>query len=199
MDPLGRKELIALYDRYLKDFGDTEQSVGWTPQGQKKRYETMLRIAGDISGKKVLDFGCGKGDFYGFIRDRGFTVQYCGIEMNQNLVSLAKSKYPNAEFLSFDIEEVEFGEVFDIVFIIGVFNSRVAGIGESMNNVLKKTFALCREALHVNALSYYTPLRDIQLFYIKPEDLLHYAISELSPTVILRHGIIKGDIFLSVY
>lgn len=137
MDPLGKKELLYFYNRHLKDFGDAPQAVRWTSEGQRRRYETLLNIARDISGKKILDFGCGKGDLYGFIKDKGIPINYCGIDVNENLIELAKSKYPEAEFIAMDLEESEFEQAFDVIFVCGVFNLRVAGIEESMKNVLK--------------------------------------------------------------
>jgi 2-polyprenyl-3-methyl-5-hydroxy-6-metoxy-1,4-benzoquinol methylase len=197
MDPLGKKELLYFYNRHLKDFGDAPQAVRWTPEGQRRRYETLLRIAGDISGKKILDFGCGKGDLYGFIKERGISINYCGIDVNENLIKLAKSKYPETEFIAVDLEESEFERAFDVIFICGVFNLRIAGIEESMKNVLKTLFRLCKETLHVNFLSYYIAQRNVELFYVKPEEILKFAITELSPSVKLMND--KEDIFLSVY
>ncbi|OHE57879.1 MAG: hypothetical protein A2Z47_06235 [Thermodesulfovibrio sp. RBG_19FT_COMBO_42_12] len=197
MDPLGKKELLYFYNRHLKDFGDAPQAVRWTREGQLCRYETLLEIAGNLSGKRILDFGCGKGDLYGFIKEKGITINYCGIDINENLLELAKSKYPEAEFILIDIEEKEFEQDFDVIFVCGVFNLRVGGIEESMKNVLKKLFRLCKEALHVNLLTYYVAQRSVELFYVKPEDILHFAITELSRTASLMH--VREDIFLSVY
>lgn len=197
MDPLGKKELLYSYNRHLKDFGDAPQAVRWTPEGQRRRFETLLKISGDFSGKKILDFGCGKGDLYEFIKKRDISINYCGIDVNENLIKLAKSKYPETEFIAVDLEESEFERVFDAIFICGVFNLRIAGIEESMKNVLKKLFRLCKEALHVNLLSYYIAQRNAELFYVKPEEILKFAITELSPSVTLIHE--KEDIFLSVY
>jgi ubiquinone/menaquinone biosynthesis C-methylase UbiE len=197
MDPLGKKELLYFYNRHLKDFGDAPQAVRWTREGQLRRYETLLEIAGNLSGKRILDFGCGKGDLYGFIKEKDITANYCGIDINENLLELAKSKYPEAEFILIDIEEKEFERDFDIIFICGVFNLRVGGIEESMKNVLKKLFRLCREALHVNLLTYYVAQRSVELFYVKPEEILHFAITELSRTASLMH--VREDMFLSVY
>jgi SAM-dependent methyltransferase len=197
MDPLGKKELLYFYNRHLKDFGDAPQAVRWTREGQLRRYEILLEIAGNLSGKRILDFGCGKGDLYGFIKEKGITINYCGIDINENLLELAKSKYPEAEFILIDIEEKEFERDFDIIFLCGVFNLRVGGIEESMKNVLKKLFRLCREALHVNLLTYYVAQRSVELFYVKPEEILHFAITELSRTASLMH--VREDIFLSVY
>ena len=197
VDPLGKKELLNFYNRHLKDFGDAPQAVRWTPEGQRRRYETLLRLAGDLSEKKILDFGCGKGDLYGFIKKKGISTDYYGIDINGNLIKLARSKYPEAEFLVLDIEEQEFERYFDMIFICGVFNLRIAGIEESMKNVLRKLFRICNEALHVNFLTYYVPQRNVELSYVKPEEILKFAITELSPYVRLIHE--REDIFLSIY
>jgi SAM-dependent methyltransferase len=199
VDPLGKKELISFYNRHLRDFGDAPQAVRWTPEGQRRRYEALLKIAGDFSNKKILDFGCGKGDLYGFIEEKGISVNYCGVDINKNMIELARSKYHKAEFIVMDIEEADVERYFDIIFVCGVFNLRIAGIEESMKNVLKKLFRLCGEALHINLLSYYTAQRNVELFYVKPEEILKFVITELSPSVELMHDIIKGDIFLTVY
>ncbi|MDQ7786095.1 MAG: class I SAM-dependent methyltransferase [Thermodesulfovibrionales bacterium] len=197
MDPLGKKELLSFYNRHLKDFGDAPQAVRWTPEGQLRRYENLLRIAGDFSGKTVLDFGCGKGDFYGFLRGKNISVRYCGIDINENLISLARDKYPEAEFIAMDIEKTDLKRNFDYIILCGVFSLRVAGIQETMQNILKMLFSVCTDALHMNALSYYVPQRTVELFYVKPEELLRFALTELSPKVTLTHA--DEDIYLSVY
>jgi hypothetical protein len=65
-----------------------------------------------------------------------------------------------------------------------------------MKNVLKKLFRICNEAIHINFLTYHVPQRDIELFYVKPEEILNFAVTELSPYVRLVHE--KEDIFLSI-
>ncbi len=197
MDPLGKEELLRFYNRHLKDFGDSPRAVRWTPEGQRRRYEAFLKIAGDFSDKRILDFGCGKGDFYGFIKERGISARYCGVDVNENLIEFAKRKYPGTEFIAVDIDEKAFDRQFDLIFVCGVFNLRIAGIGESVKTILKKLFRICREGLHVNLLTYYVPQRDTELFYAKPEEILLFAITELSGNVTLRH--LKEDIYLSVF
>ncbi len=199
MDPLGKKELISFYNRHLEYFGNTPQALRWTPEGQRKRYEALCKISGDITDKRILDFGCGMGDFYGFLRDRGIRGGYCGIDINEKIINLAKQKYPEAEFLALDIEEEDFQKEFDVVFVCGVFNLKVADVENSMKNALKHLFSLTRETLHLDCLSYYTNRRDVELFYVKPEELLAFTIQELSRKVTLRHGLVEGDIILSVY
>jgi SAM-dependent methyltransferase len=197
MDPLGKKELLTFYNRHLRDFGDAPQAVRWTPGGQLRRYEMLISITGDLAGKSMLDFGCGKGDFYGFLKERKYLPSYCGLDVNAKFIALAKSKYPEAEFIALDIDEDHFRRQFDVIVACGVFNLRIAGIGESFQHILKKLFGLCREAMHVNFLAFDTPQRSVELFYVKPEEIRQFAVAELSTSVALRHD--KEDIFLSVY
>jgi SAM-dependent methyltransferase len=197
MDPLGKKELLSFYDRHLRDFGDSPQAVRWTPEGQLLRYRTIARIAGDLSGKSILDFGCGKGDFYGFMREQGMVCRYCGLDVNENLIKMAKTKYPEAEFVAADIDDVDFDREFDVVIACGVFNLRIAGIEESMKVILKRLFRIAREVLHVNFLTCHVPRRSVELFYVNPGDILDFTINGISQTVILHH--MKEDIYLSVY
>ncbi len=199
MDHFAKKELISFYNRHFRMFGDKPDALRWTAEGQRRRFKTLLEISGDFSNKEILDFGCGKGDFYGFIKDRNIEVDYCGIDINENLINFARSKYPDVEFLCLDIEEDEFNRFFDIIFICGVFNLKMSGIEENTKKILKRLFKVCREALHLNALSDYTYDKDVELYYINPEDILNFALNNLSSSVILRHGIYKSDFFLSVY
>jgi SAM-dependent methyltransferase len=199
MDPYGKQELVSFYERHLRDFGDDPQAVRWTPEGQAKRYDAFYTIAGDLSGKELLDFGCGKGDLYGFLSGKNVPVKYCGIDINKRMIEFASKKYPEAEFLTVDIEEDEFDREFNVIIICGVFNLRIAGIEESMNRCLKRLFGICREVLHFNSLSYNIPQRNVELHYVKPEELLRFVRNELSDSVVFRDDIVKGDIFLSVY
>jgi hypothetical protein len=107
------------------------------------------------------------------------------------------AEFPQAEFIALDIDEDTFHRRFDVIIGIGVFNLRIAGIEESMKGLLKNLFPLCRESLHINFLTYYVPRRSVELFYVRPEEIVEFIITEISRTVTVRH--MKEDIFLSVY
>lgn len=199
MDYLSRKELIEFYNIHLKHFGDTPQAVRWTPEGQRLRYETFLSTIGDINRRSILDFGCGKGDLYGFLSERGISCQYTGIDINENLIDLAKKKYPEVEFLALDIEEEPLRKEYDIVFICGVFNLRIADISNIMKRTLKILFSHTRDCLYLDCLSSYTLKKDIELYYVDPGELIHFTVNELSRRFLIHHGLIRDDIIMIVY
>jgi len=199
MDPYGKEELLNFYDRRLEKHGDSPGAVGWTSIGQHRRYQAILHAAGDLTGKKILDFGCGKGDLYGFLRDSGRLVGYCGVDVNPNLVDLARRKHPEAEFLVHDVEERPLARTFDVILICGVFNLRIAGIAESLRSSLVRLMPLCREGLHLNVPSARAAHKGVDLHYEVPEELLAFARRELSPSATLHDDLVEDELFLSVF
>lgn len=198
MEELYKEYVISFFDKTLKLYGDMPAGVGASQKGQELRFEEIFSI-GDISGKKVLDYGCGKGDLYQFLKDKNISVSYTGFDINNNLISLAKSKFPEAEFRVFDIEEEELKEDFDYIFLCGVFNLKVAGIDETIRNVLKMLFEHCNIALAFNALSNHSINKDFQLHYVSPEEILQFAFRELSPHAFLKAGGNADDFTMFVY
>jgi SAM-dependent methyltransferase len=199
MDPYSKERLLSFYNFHLKLHGDRPEALRWTPKGQLSRYYALLDIAPDISDSSVLDFGCGTGDFYRFLKRRGINVRYTGVDINENFISLARSKYPECTFSVMDIDGDELTDYYDYIFICGVFNLLVPGVDEDMRNAMTKLFRHCNRGLALNALSAHTPVKDRELHYTSPEGMLAFAIDSLSPSVALRHDRIQNDFTLFVY
>jgi SAM-dependent methyltransferase len=198
MDPYGRRELLDFYGRHLRAHGDAPQAVRWTARGQRLRYEAFLGLCGDLTGRSVLDFGCGKGDFLAFLRERGVACGYTGVDVHPDLIVMAQAKHPGAEFLALDIEETPLGRAFDVVVACGVFNLRVGGIQETLESVLPLLSGCAREALHVNFLTARAPRKDVELHYVDPDWLLDFARERLSPDAEVREDLVPDDVFLAV-
>lgn len=199
MDDLSKEYLISFYSRTLEMYGDRPEALRWTAHGQIRHYESLLDIAESIHDKKILDFGCGKGDFFSFLKERSISVNYTGLDINDNLIALAKQKHPECRFGVLDIEKDTLDEEFDYIFLCGVFNLNFQGIDEAIRTTLKELFPLCKKALAFNALSDHTPRKDFALHYVSPEELFHFAVKHLSPFVALRHDRMLYDFTLFVY
>ncbi|MEN8265260.1 MAG: class I SAM-dependent methyltransferase [Nitrospirota bacterium] len=198
MDELSKEYVISFFERKLMMHGDRADAVGWSEKGQLLRYQEMLHV-GDIHNSKVLDFGCGKGDFYRFLNEREIPVTYTGFDINEKLIDLAKKKFPNIDFRVFDMDKDVLDEDFDHIFLCGVFNLKVQGIDGLIKKVLTTLFNHCRKTLAFNALSSLEPAKDFQLNYIAHEDIIEFAVKNLSPNVVLRQGRIPYDFTLFVY
>jgi len=199
MDEFSKEYVIAFYDRALAMHGDRPEALRWTAKGQILHYLGLLDIAPRIGGKKVLDFGCGKGDFYQFLKERNIAVNYSGLDINEKLISLAELKFPECRFEVFDIEQDDLAEDFDYIFLCGVFNLKVKGLDDMIRHTLKKLFSRCRIALAFNALSAHNPSKDFELNYLVPEEMVSFAVGELSPFFSLRHDRISYDFVLFIY
>jgi len=198
MDDLSREYVISFFDRQLSQQGDRPEALRWSEAGQRLRFENLLDI-GDINGKKILDYGCGKGDFCQFLRNKDIQVAYSGFDINEKLIALANKKYPGVDFRIFDAEKNMLYEDFDYIFLCGVFNLNVQGLDETIKNVLIKLFKHCRHALAFNALSVHNPKKDFELHYTSPEDIFDFAVKNLSSLVSLKHDRMAYDFTLFIY
>ena len=201
MDPYSKDKLLSFYNFHLQKFGDRPEALRWTPQGQLKRYHMLADIAStsELDNSTVLDYGCGTGDFYRFLKRRGITVKYTGVDINENFISLAKKKYPECTFRVMNADDDELDAYYDYIFICGVFNLNVPGVDDDMKQALTKLFRHCNKGLVLSALSSHTPIKDPELHFTSPEEMLRFAIEHLSPSVAIRHDRIQHDFMLYVY
>jgi SAM-dependent methyltransferase len=199
MDPYSKEQLLSFYNRHYRKFGERPEALRWTPEGQLKRYHTFLEIAPDLNKQKILDYGCGMGDFYKFLKRRGISVNYSGVDINENFINVAKKKYPECTFKVMNVDEDSLEGYYDYIFICGVFNLRVPGVQDDLRNALMTLFKHCNKALALNALSSHTPTKDVELNYTSPEETMKFAIENLSPSVVLRHDRIPNDFTLFIY
>jgi ubiquinone/menaquinone biosynthesis C-methylase UbiE len=158
-----------------------------------------IASAKELNGSTVLDYGCGTGDFYRFLKRRGITVKYAGVDINENFIALARKKYPECTFRVMNADDDVFEGFFDYIFICGVFNLNVPGVDEDMKNALTTLYRHCNKGLVLSALSSHTPVKDHELHFTSPEEMLRFAIENLSPSVALRHDRIPNDFMLYVY
>jgi SAM-dependent methyltransferase len=197
MDPYGKRELLAFFDRQLRDHGDAPQALRWTAAGQRGRYEAFLGLIGPLEGRSLLDFGCGKGDLLSFLEERGVRCSYTGVDVNEGLVALARRKHPGAQFLCRDLEEDPLPRRFDVVVACGVFNLRIGGIAEAVREGLRVLWAMTSGALHANFLSSRAGGGDVELHYLDPGELERFAREEISPGAEVREDLYPGDLFLT--
>jgi SAM-dependent methyltransferase len=198
MDSISKEYVISYFDNTLAIHGDRPEALRWNSPGQMLHYECLLDVAPEISGK-ILDYGCGKGDLYGFLASRNLQIDYTGFDINTGLIEMAKGKYPGGSFRVFDVDEEELPEDFDYIFMVGVFNLKVDGLDTTIKNVLARLFKRCRKALVFNALSEHSTVKSHELNYVYPEELFRFAVHELSPYVTLRQDKILHDFFLFIY
>jgi hypothetical protein len=199
MDELSKEYVISFYKNTLQLHGDRPEAVRWTSAGQEKHFRYLLDIDKSIHKAKVLDYCCGKGDLYQFLKENYLSVQYTGFDINEGLISLAKKKFPECTFKVFDIECDPLTEDFDYIFLCRVFNLKVQGLQETIENTLKKLFKHCPIAMAFNGLSDHDPKKTFELYYLFPEEMISFAVKNLSPFYVLRQDRMPYELTLFVY
>lgn len=92
-----------------------------------ERYRITFAEAGDLTGKTVLDIGCGSGIYAAEFARRG-AKRVVGVDFSANMLRLARAKAETegvtdiCEFIEGDFQDLHFDESFDVSIAMGVFD-----------------------------------------------------------------------------
>lgn len=103
------------YDTALLSYMHKNKLMGWLFW---KRVEAALTLAGDVKGKKVLDFGCGAGITFKFLADNQCELYGCDIKsgmLAKNVADILDVKVHISKELS-ELAEHKF----DVIFALDV-------------------------------------------------------------------------------
>lgn len=191
--------MIERYSNRYKKLGRNIRTLGWGSVGQQLyRFEQTLKVGVDFSGKRILDIGCGFGDYYKFVAlQKQIPIQsYQGFDLNQDLVNASKEEYANdtkCEFQVSNILEEKVEEpVTDIGVMLGVLNLNFKREYDNYaysKKIITNAFSLVKECLIVDFLS--TNLassypKENFVFYHDPVKMLEFAFT-LGTNVVLKH------------
>jgi ubiquinone/menaquinone biosynthesis C-methylase UbiE len=129
------------YDSIADDYNEFEQTAItlW-----RLGYPVVLDLMGDVTGKSVLDYGCGTGTFSRVLQSKGANVT--GVDVSENMISVAKKNNPDGiSYYSIASGALDFlaGNSFDFVvsnFVLCTIPSReeIPQILHQIYRVLKK-------------------------------------------------------------
>jgi ubiquinone/menaquinone biosynthesis C-methylase UbiE len=96
------------YDKYASLYDDKLDFLNSFEKGM------IGEIVGDVSGKKVLDVGCGTGRLIQKLVEKGAVVT--GADISSEMLKIAQRKFGQVEFVEADIEHLPFeNDSFDVV------------------------------------------------------------------------------------
>jgi ubiquinone/menaquinone biosynthesis C-methylase UbiE len=96
-------------------------------KGIFERYNITFAQAGDVTGKAILDVGCGSGVYCVDFARRG-AIRVVGVDFSSNMLRLAQQEAEQhnvadvCEFIQADFLELELKETFDLSIAMGVFD-----------------------------------------------------------------------------
>jgi len=196
-----KEEILKLYeDRYAAE-GRSIKTVGWgSAEDQFLRFEVLLRGI-DVSGKKILDVGCGLGDLVKYLDIIGTKdYKYIGIDLSRKLVADAQAAFggEGRTFIVGDILEATDLDSVDIVLLSGSLNFRVENNMEHSQAMIRRMFELARETVSLNFLSSYVDEQLKKNFHYSPEKIFSFS-KTLTPWVTLYHDYPLWEFTLQIH
>lgn len=172
----GKKRIIRNhYEPLLSKYFDNFRIQDWeSPELQIQRF-SILKDNVNLSGKSLLDVGCGLGDLYGFLQETGVDADYSGIDILEPMVSRAKNIYPQGRFYTGDIFYKSFFSTkqFDVIFCSGIFNLNLGNNETFLHEALPVLFDLAKEYVVFNLLDTENNSLSHKYFFYNRKEVIH--------------------------
>ena len=188
-------EIVAHYEGCLERHGDTHLGVDWPkPEHVETRYRVMLGVIPPAAGRvALLDFGCGAGHLYEYLRRAGRAdVDYTGLDISDRFVALCRRKHPDVPFVCADV--LDPGAVVpacDYAVLNGVFTEKRGLSFDAMwgycRAVLRTVFAAARCGVAFNAMSKQVDWERDDLFHLPLDTLAGFVTRELTRGFVVRN------------
>lgn len=187
-------EVASYYSDKLAEYGETPRGVDWNGEdGQILRFEQLCGLIQDYAeGFSLNDLGCGYGAMFDFLSDRYTISSYLGVDVSQDMVRAAESRYkarPVARFIA----KAEPDIVADYGIASGIFNVRLGRTDAEWYDYLQTTLDVLDRTSHrgfaFNCLTSYSDedkKRDY-LYYADPCRLFDLCKRRYSRHVALLH------------
>lgn len=109
-DYLGKKFLAAV------------RSGDYAHAGEEESIQLLFKDVSKDENRRVLDMGCGRGGTAHYVQSHGWG-KVTGIDIEDESVEEARSKYPDIDFQVCDVVEIgkKFESQFDLIYLFNVF------------------------------------------------------------------------------
>lgn len=193
-------ETSRWYADKVRRYGYDHRGLGFrTRSAQEKRFEALLGL-GDFHGARLLDVGCGFGDFLAFLQGRGIRPRYTGIDLCEPMITRCRERFAPGvgHFEVADVLSWQPRGGYDYVVASGIFGLDAPGARERIEPTLRRLVEWSRVGAAANFLSARSPAKVEGRVYVDPATMLRSAM-ELTPAVRLDHGYLPNDFTLHLY
>jgi len=108
-----------------KKLADKYKGIRWKNKNSTYYNTLWIKNLLDIKFKfnSVLDYGCGTGSLYPFLKQKFNGAKYTGIDISPDMLKVAKESYPDGKFIEADGENLPFkNKTFDLVIVRGALH-----------------------------------------------------------------------------
>ena len=174
-------------------FGTTPQGVDWNSiESQELRFSILRKIIDpSVKSKSVLDYGCGFGYMYAYMKKNGEPCKYTGFDISEAMLLEAKKLYKGKDVKW--IHSLSAKQKYDYVIASGIFNVRLDSSKKNWKNymlhTLDKMNSCSKKGFSFNVLTKYSDkeYRKDYLYYADPLFLFDYCKRKYSKYITLLH------------
>lgn len=202
LDRDAQETRVRYRERWLQH-GYDPRTLGWNKGLQQVRFAAALEGLRPSEYESVLDVGCGFGDLLSFLRVRGWSGAYRGLDLVPELVDEARRRHGDGgEFLCVDASTGALpGSPMAMAVAIGVFNHRLHE--DNMDFVRATLASMWASSAKVVVLDFLSDAADPDrqrddLFYASPAALLDLARS-YSRRVAIHHAYMPFEFQMKVW
>jgi SAM-dependent methyltransferase len=196
VDPFAR--IASYYQDLVAKYGHDPRACDYgRPQSQGVKFRVLSEVM-PLNGCSVLDVGCGFADFRQFLKTRFSDVRYSGIDVCPAMVEQARHLDPSVDVKLGNILEYSIRDSIDLVTANGIFYLLGDGAWSTMKEIIRRMYALTRQAVAFNSLSAWAEDKEGGEFYAEPEEVLQFCRT-LTPWVVLRHDYHPRDFTIYMY
>jgi SAM-dependent methyltransferase len=159
MHETDKNKILERYARRVEEVGHGAAALGEPKHRQAFFFDVLAQVDGFEASDSVVDVGCGYGDFFDFLRGKGWRGSYSGIDINPLLIEEGKRLYPEAELSVIDIQAAPLDRVWDWCFCCQALTSATEAVPfiDHFESMLRTMWGFSRKGLVFNVLS---PLAD---------------------------------------
>lgn len=190
--------IAAYYDRLVDRYGHDPRACDASGRASLKvRYRVLSEVM-NLSGKSVLEVGCGFGDLGAYLRQKYEGVQYTGVDISSRMIEEGQKANPGLLLYQANVLEMDPSQQFDVVLAQGIFYLLGNNAEAKMHRLIEEIFSLARQAVAFSAISTWARQKDSTEFYADPIKLLDWC-RRLTPWLVLRHDYHPGDVTMYLY
>ncbi|MEM9023038.1 MAG: class I SAM-dependent methyltransferase [Bacteroidota bacterium] len=186
------KEVHDYYTEKVNTHGASPRGVDWNSlESQQLRFDQLLKVVDSEVPSSLLDFGCGFGSLWEYLKEQERPVSYTGFDISQAMIDAALQQHPDSEAQW--TTHLEPAMKFDYAVASGLFNVRQDTPDEEwVTYILDTLHQLDRHTsrgFSFNILTKYSDaeyMRDY-LYYADPGFLLDYCKKNFSKYVAVLH------------
>lgn len=176
---LYEKKLVKRFDAKIESyFFSDPKVVGWdTKKNQNLRFSRALKYL-NLKNKKILDVGCGAGDFLNFCKKNKILLKYTGIDINDKFIFYLKNKFKKNRFVNLSFLNMTAKKKYDHILFFGIFNLKMKAKSnyQYLFNHIDKAIRIAKSSVYLDFIvsSGNYKFKSKEIFYYDKNILIKY-------------------------